>query len=155
MTEISSASCLASWLGGQATGIRLRASGENRTAGGTDTEKHIATDDVPRRARIVLPCFRAPAAASFAGARPGRIADIRQAARSAAREARDAMSETYHEGQMNVVESISFQCLSRAEAYQRIGCALGSDINPLDYMEYYCKLQYICSSIPEGSHGHR
>ena len=44
----------------------------------------LRTDDVPRRARIVLPCFRALAAESFAGAWPGRIADIRQAPRSAA-----------------------------------------------------------------------
>ena len=106
MTEISSASCLASWLGGQATGIRLRASGENRTAGGTDTEKtHCARMICHAAPALCCHVFRALAAVSFAGAWPGRIADIRQAARSAAREARDAMSETYNEGQMNVVGS--------------------------------------------------
>ena len=105
MTEIPSASCLAAWLGDKppefacvlAARIALRVAPILRNT--------LRTDDVPRRARIVLPCFRALAAASFAGAWPGRIADIRQAARSAAREARDAMSETYNEGQMNVVGS--------------------------------------------------
>jgi hypothetical protein len=105
MTEISSASCLASWLGDKppefacvlAARIALRVAPILRNT--------LRTDDMPRRARIVLPCFRALAAARFAGAWPGRIADIRQAARSAAREARDAMSETYNEVQMNVFES--------------------------------------------------
>ena len=84
MTEIPSASCLASWLGDKrpefacvlVARIALRVAPILRNT--------LRTDDVPRRVRIVLSCFRALAAASFAGAWPGRIADIRQAARSAA-----------------------------------------------------------------------
>ena len=42
MTEIPSASCLAAWLGDKPPEFACVLAARNRTAGGTDTEKHIA-----------------------------------------------------------------------------------------------------------------
>lgn len=63
-------------------------------------------DEEARRARIVLPSFRALAAGSFAGAWPDQFGDMRQAAHAAARGASDAMEETYNESQINVIDSM-------------------------------------------------
>ena len=97
MTEISSASCLAAWLGDKppefacvlAIRISLRVAPIPRNT--------LCADDVPRPYCAAL--FSRAGCSELRGAWPERIADIRQAARSTAREARDAMSETYNEGQ--------------------------------------------------------
>ena len=61
-------------------------------------------DTTARRAAIVLPGFRVLAAANFASTWPTRAAEIRDAARAAAREAGDAISETSNGAQLNIVE---------------------------------------------------
>ena len=63
----------------------------------------LGEDAAARRTSIVLPGFRALAAANFAGTWPNRFGDVRRAARSASRSMRTAMGETYNEGQMNLI----------------------------------------------------
>lgn len=63
----------------------------------------LGEDAAARRASIVLPGFRALAAANFAGTWPNRFGDVRRAARSASRSMRNAMGETFNEGQMNLI----------------------------------------------------
>ena len=106
MTEIYDVNCLAEYLKGKPpefacvlpARIALRVAPLLR-----DT---LCADEASRRASIVLPCFRALAAANFAGAWPGRFRDMYQVARSASRTARDAMDETFNVGQRNVIDSI-------------------------------------------------
>ena len=106
MTKISDPNCLAEWLQDKppefacvlAARIALRVAPILR-----DT---LCADEASRRARIVLPSFRALAAANFAGEWPDRFEDMQEAARAAAHDARDAMTETFNDGQVNVVESI-------------------------------------------------
>ena len=64
----------------------------------------LGEDAAARRTSIVLPGFRALAAANFAGTWPSRFGDVRGAARSASRSMRTAMGEAYNEGQMNLIE---------------------------------------------------
>lgn len=63
----------------------------------------LGEDAAARRTSIVLPCFRALAAANFAGTWPNRFGDVRRAARSASRSMCNAMGETFNEGQMNLI----------------------------------------------------
>lgn len=64
----------------------------------------LGEDAAARRASIILPGFRALAAANFAGTWPNRFGDVRRAARSASRSMRTAMGETHNEGQMNLID---------------------------------------------------
>lgn len=64
----------------------------------------LGEDGAARRASIVLPGFRALAAANFAGTWPSRFGDVRRAARSASRSMRTAMGETHKEGQRNLID---------------------------------------------------
>ena len=63
----------------------------------------LGEDAAARRTSIVLPGFRALAAANFAGTWPNRFGDVRRAARSASRSMCNAMGETFNEGQMNLI----------------------------------------------------
>ncbi len=106
MTEISGANCLAEWLKGKpaefacalAARIALRIAPILRDA--------LCADEALRRARIILPSFRALAALNFAGAMPDRFGDMRQAAQAATRLAGDAIAEIFNEGQVNMIGSI-------------------------------------------------
>ena len=106
MTEIDDARCLAVWLKGKPPEFACVLGARIALRMAPILGAALCADEASRRARIVLPCFRALAAASFAGAWPDRFGNIRQAARAAARHARDAMGEAFNDGQMNVVESI-------------------------------------------------
>ena len=66
----------------------------------------LYSDEESRRAQIVLPSLIALAAVSTSSAQSGRFQDVRQAARTAARGATNAMAEFYNESQMNVIHSI-------------------------------------------------
>ena len=66
----------------------------------------LCTDDMSRRARIILPSFRALAALNFAGTWPRRFGDMRQAARTAARRSGEAMAATFNESQVNVIDGL-------------------------------------------------
>ena len=63
---------------------------------------HEESED--RRRSVILTSFRALATASFAGAWPRRAAEIRDAARRAGREAREAVSEVVNAARMNEFE---------------------------------------------------
>ena len=81
MTEISGASCLASWLGDKPSEFACVLAARIALRVAPILRNTLCADDVPRRARIVLPCFRALAAASFAarGLSGSRIYDRRPA----------------------------------------------------------------------------
>ena len=66
----------------------------------------LCADEESRRAQIVLPSLIALAAVSTSSAQFDRTQDVRQAVRTAARGATDAMAEIYSESQMNVIHSI-------------------------------------------------
>ena len=87
MIEISNANSLTEWLKDKppefasvmAAQIALRVAPILRDA--------LCTNEAWYRARIVLPCFRALAAASFAGAWPDQFGNLSKVARNAARSA--------------------------------------------------------------------
>ena len=106
MTEISDANSLAAWLEQRPPEFACSLGARIALRMTPILGSALYADQAARRGRIVLPSFRALAAASFGGAWPGRFVEMRQAARSAARSAEDAMSETFNEGQMNVIDSV-------------------------------------------------
>ena len=63
----------------------------------------LGEDATARRTRIVLPSFRALAAANFAGTWPNRFGGVRRAARSASRSMCTTMEEAYNESKMNLI----------------------------------------------------
>ena len=65
----------------------------------------LGEDAEARRREVVLPSLRALAAANFAGAWPGRVAEIRKAARDVARETREAISDAATGARLSVVEA--------------------------------------------------
>lgn len=106
MTEFSDARHLAVWLKDKPPEFACALAARIALRVLPMLRESLCADEAVRRARIVRPCFRALAAASLAAAWPYRFGDIRQTARSAARAARDAMSKTFNDAQMNVIESI-------------------------------------------------
>ena len=139
MIEISGANCLATWLREKppefacvlAARIALR-----MTPILTDA---LYADDEFRRAQIILPSFRSLAAANFTGAWPDRFGDIRQAARTAAGIAGDAMAETHNEGQMNVIHSV--EAVSEEHFYIH---DMESDRNPVSVASHLCRGYHKC-----------
>ena len=106
MAEISGANCLAEWLKGKPPEFACALAARIALRMAPILKDALYTDDASRRGRIILPSFRALAALNYAGAWPDRFGDMRQAARTAARLAGDAMAETFYESQVNVIDSI-------------------------------------------------
>ena len=104
MTEVADGEGLEAWLKGKSPVFAcvLAARAALRVAPLLFEALH--EDAEVRRGAIVLPAFRALAAASFAGAWPERAPEIRKAARVAGREAGEAVSGTSNEVQLNRVE---------------------------------------------------
>ena len=68
--------------------------------------QHALREEAEERLRaVVLPSFRALAAANFAGTWPTRASEIRSAARAAGRDAGDAVHDIGHAAQMNIIEA--------------------------------------------------
>ena len=65
----------------------------------------LREEEEERRRDLILPGFRALAAANFAGAWPTRLAEIRTAVRSAGREAGDAAAEIGNAARMHAFEA--------------------------------------------------
>ena len=106
MVEISGANCLAAWLKERPPDLACALAARIALRVAPILKDALYADDASRRVRVILPSFRALAAVNFAGAWPQRFGDMRQAARSAARLAGDAMAETFNESQVNVIDSI-------------------------------------------------
>ena len=106
MIEINGPNCLATWLRGKPPELACALAARIALRMVPILKDALYTDHVERRAKIILPAFRALAALNFSGTWPHRFGDLRQAAQSAARLAGDAMSETYYQSQMNVIDSI-------------------------------------------------
>ena len=65
----------------------------------------LREEEEERRRALILPGFRALAAANFAGTWPTRLAEVRTAVRSAGREAGDAAAEIGNAARMSVFEA--------------------------------------------------
>ena len=65
----------------------------------------LGEEEEERRRALILPGFRALAAANFAGTWPTRLAEVRTDVRNAGREAGDAVAEIVNAAQMNVFEA--------------------------------------------------
>ncbi|MXW21361.1 MAG: abortive infection family protein [Gammaproteobacteria bacterium] len=68
-------------------------------------EVALCEDDKESRRSVILPSFRALAAANFAGAWPGHAAEVRKIARTAGQEAGAAIHDLAHGARMNVIEA--------------------------------------------------
>ena len=105
MPEISDSEGLAAWLKGKspeiACVIATRASLRVAPALGWA----LREDEEDRRRTVVLTSFRTLAAASFAGAWPSRAAEIRNIARSGARDAQDSVCDVFNAAQLNAFET--------------------------------------------------
>ena len=116
MTAISDANGFSEWLEDKApewacllaARIALRVAPILRDA--------LCTNEESRRARFMLPSFRALAAASSAGTWPDQFGDMRQAALAAARSASDLTEETLYGMQLDEIDLID----AVPEAYHAI-----------------------------------
>ena len=69
-------------------------------------EVALYRDEEDRRRTVILPCFRALAAANFAGAWPRRAASVGRVARSAGQEAGGAIKELVYGAGLNALEGL-------------------------------------------------
>ena len=94
---------LKNWLNGKETAFAcvLAARAALRSAPIMEVALHEYEEE--RRRTIILPSFRALAAANFAGALPRRAREVRNVARSASQEAQNAIADIANDAQMNVV----------------------------------------------------
>ena len=105
MAEIGDSVALHGWLNGQPVEFAcvLAARAALRIAPVLEIALH--EDEEERRRDVILPSFRALAAASFAGAWPGRAGEVRKIARAAGRDAGTAISDLVNGARMGAFEA--------------------------------------------------
>ena len=105
MAEIVDSVALHDWLNGQPVEFAcvLAARAALRVAPVLEIALH--EDEEERRRDVILPSFRALAAASFAGAWPGRAAEVRKIVRAAGRDAGAAISDLVNGARMGAFEA--------------------------------------------------
>ena len=106
MVEITGANCLAEWLKKKPPEFAVAMAARIALRMAPILNDALYTDGASRRARIILPSFRALAALNFACAWPHRFEDMRQAARTAAGCTGEAMAMTFNESQVNVIHGV-------------------------------------------------
>lgn len=104
MTEIQDCTGLQAWLKGRPAAYACVIAARAALRAAPLLCEALHEDETARRNSIVLQGFRALAAASFAGAWPGRSADIRHAACTAVREIEDIITEESNQVQVSLVE---------------------------------------------------
>ena len=105
MEKIGDDKALQDWLNGRemAFACVLAARAALRVVPVLEIALHEGEEE--RRRSVILPCFRALAAANFAGARPRRAGEVRNVARIAGQEAGTAIKDLAYGARMGAIEA--------------------------------------------------
>ena len=104
MTNITGENSLRTWLKGKPSGVASVISARAALRVAPLLAGALHEDEKERRTAIILPTFRALAAASFSARWPVRAAEIREAARIAGHEAGEAIEEASNNAEISLFE---------------------------------------------------